>query len=177
LCDNGIDDDDDGRIDCNDADCIETAECALAHQSVICGAPELAPDGLPYTPQAQPGGELDLALYYRSPDLPGPRSDDQVQGLQLAFCYPCELSAREELDMRNSIAEAVGVDFVEIYADNDPDDGDGCELVLGLLVDALPPFENRTLPPTSVHFRIGNVRMQVASVAATCGACLPVASC
>src|SRR5690606_9686628 len=32
LCDNGIDDDDDGRIDCNDADCIETAECALAHQ-------------------------------------------------------------------------------------------------------------------------------------------------
>jgi len=93
------------------------------------------------------------------------------------LCYPCELSAREELDMRNTIAEAVGVDFVEIHADNDPDDGDGCELVLGLLVDALPPFENRTLPPTSVYFRIGNVRFEVASDAAICGACLPVRFC
>ncbi len=39
-------------------------------------------------------------------------------------------------------------DFVDLQCDNDPDDGDGCEFILALLMDAQPPFEARVLPPT-----------------------------
>lgn len=177
VCDNGRDDDGDLLVDCNDPDCVASGECEIALQSVVCGSPTLAGDGLPFTPQALPGGSVDVGLFYRSPDVPGPGSEDQVQGLELAMCFPCELQCREELDIRGTIVEAVGAEYIALQCDNDPDDGDGCELILGLLVDALPPFDAATLPPTSVYFRLGTVRFDLDPSTSSCGKCLPLRFC
>mgnify|MGYP002064584123 CR=1 FL=1 len=43
------------------------------------------------------------------------------------------------------MVEAIGAEFITAQADNNPDDGDGCELIVGVLVDALPPFDGATI--------------------------------
>ena len=60
--------------------------------------------------------------------------------------------------------------------DNDPTDGDSCELTVGILLDVLPPFDAQTVPATSEFLEIGNIDVQV-SPSAPCLTCLPVAFC
>jgi hypothetical protein len=177
ICDNGSDDDSDGLVDCNDEDCTESELCEIAHQTVVCGDAELAGDGLPFTPQAGLGTSVSVCLFYKSPDLQGSGTLDQVQGFQIAMCYPCELSSREVFDIAGTIVEAVGAEFISLQADNRSDDGDGCELVLGMLVDALPPFDGATLPPTTALLRLGCMTFDVLETAPVCGTCLPVQFC
>jgi hypothetical protein len=66
---------------------------------------------------------------------------------------------------------------VSVQCDNDPQDGDGCELIIGILVDALPPFDGVTLPPTDIFLRLGCVRFAVRDDRALCGECLQVEFC
>ena len=83
------------------------------------------------------------------------------------FC--CDtLRATNTLDVSGTVLEAVGADFLSVQTDNDPEDGDGCELVIGLLVDALPPFDGATIPPMPGFQSVGCVPFTV-DENATCG--------
>ncbi len=93
----------------------------------------------------------------------------------MALTYCCDIEAVEpaKLDISGTILEAIGAEYVQVQADNDPDDGDGCELIIGVLVDALPPFDGGTIPPTDRLMRMGCVKFQ-AKDSAQCGDCCPI---
>jgi hypothetical protein len=96
----------------------------------------------------------------------------------MAICYPCDLTAKEgTFDITGTIVESVGAEYVNHHADNDPADGDACELIIGILVDAAPPFDGATLPPTDTYLKIGCIDMEVAANSAICGKCLPISFC
>lgn len=90
--------------------------------------------------------------------------------MALTFC--CDLvSAQEAFDIKGTILEALGAEFVSIQADNDPEDGDGCELVIAVLIDALPPFDGRTISPSPDFERLGCVKFDVTDDPVNCGKC------
>ena len=92
----------------------------------------------------------------------------------MAVTFCCDtLRAGDALDVSGTVLEAVGADFLSVQADNNPDDGDGCELVLGLLVDALPPFNGATIPPLEGFQSVGCVNFAV-SETTDCGTCCPL---
>ncbi len=84
----------------------------------------------------------DLCFFYSD-------EDDYIQGFTFTICYDCNLTIHEDSwEFNGSILDQVGVEYTTVQVDDDPDDGDGCELVVALLMDALPPFEGQTLPQT-----------------------------
>ena len=84
----------------------------------------------------------DLCFYYSD-------EDDYIQGFTFTVCYDCNLTIHEDSwEFNGSILDQVGVEYTAVQVDDDPDDGDGCELIVALLLDALPPFEGQTLPQT-----------------------------
>jgi len=105
-----------------------------------------------------------VGLYYQSPpgdldenDPTMPQTNDHIQGVSMAlkFNQKC-LTCDGTVDLTGTITQAVGAEFVNVLCENSPtndgescpDDGDGGELVVGILVDALPPFDGKDLPPT-----------------------------
>ena len=74
--------------------------------------------------------------------------DDYIQGMTMTLCYDCDLTVGTEWDYGGSIVEQVGVEYLAVQVDDNPDDGDGCEIIVAILLDALPPFEGQTLPQT-----------------------------
>lgn len=98
--------------------------------------------------EGAPGSTVEVCFFYTS--------ETNLQGFQLAVCFDCDLNV-SNFSIEGSIAEAVGAEFVNWNVDNDPDDGDGCELVAGILLDALPPFDGQTVPPTDSPLLIGCV--------------------
>jgi len=173
-CDDGIDNDGDGLIDANDPD------CQLPPQMFACGGESLGTDGLPVPPTGSVGGTVDVCFYYKSPEdnLPGHPQFDHIQGLSMAVCYPCDLRCNEgTFDITGTIVEAVNADFVSHQCDNDPNDGDGCELIIGILIDSLPPFDGTTLPPTDKFEKVGCIQFTVSNDSTVCGKCLPITFC
>jgi hypothetical protein len=170
VCGDGIDNDCDGVID-------NPELCAPAGQMFACGARKQAADGTPGPIQGSIGSPVEVCFFYKSPEdnKPGHAQPDHIQGFSMALTYCCDISAREVFDISGTIVEAVGADFVSIQADNDPTDGDGCELILGVLVDALPPFDGATLPPTGTFQRVGCVPFDIKNDQALCGKCCPIA--
>lgn len=84
----------------------------------------------------------DLCFYYSD-------EDDYIQGFTFTVCYDCNLTIHEDSwEFNGSILDQVGVEYTAVQVDDDPDDGDGCELIVALLLDALPPFDGQTLPQT-----------------------------
>jgi len=114
------------------------------------------------------GETVDVCFYYSDPT-------DNLQGLQLAVCFDCDLTFND-FDVTGSIFDEVGAEFVNWNIDNDPNDGDGCEMVVGILLDALPPFDGQTVPPTSTPLLIGCSSVTISPTAA-CNTCLPVTFC
>ncbi len=173
-CDDGIDNDGDGLVDAADPDCAPLA------QMFACGSRALGPDGIPMSPAGSVAGIVEVCFFYKSPEdnAPGHEQFDQIQGLSMAVCYPCEFTCREgTFDVSGTIVEAVKADFISHQCDNDPNDGDGCELIIGILVDSLPPFDGATLPPTDKLERVGCIEFSVARDPALCGKCLPITFC
>ena len=174
ICDDRIDNDGDGKIDGDDPD------CQLAPQMFACGASSLDPDGKPLPVRASVGGVAEVCFFYKSPEdnAPGHPQFDHIQGLSMAVCYDCDLTCREgSFSVAGTIVDALKADFVTHQCDNDPKDGDGCELIIGILVDTLPPFDGATLPPADTFERIGCIEFAVAEDKALCGKCLPISFC
>ena len=147
----------------------------------ICGGPSPDAEGgvLPMRPAAV-GERRSLCLFYCAPEdgAVGHAQLDHLQGLTMTLCYDCNIDI-DEIDFHvpeDSILEALGAEFVSFQADSDPADGDGCEMVFGVLVDALPPFDGATLPPTSEPMKLACVDVTVGPNA-VCDTCLPIDFC
>ena len=85
-----------------------------------------------------------LCFYYAD-------ADDNIQGMTMTGCYDCDLTVGSTWDWGGSIVEEVGVEYLAVQIDDDGSDGDGCELMVAILLDALPPFEGQTLPQTRYY--------------------------
>ena len=116
-----------------------------------------------------PGETVDVCFYYTSEEF-------NIQGFQLAVCFDCNLTFGD-FSIAGSILEAVGAEFVNYTVDNDDTDGDGCEFVAGILLDALPPFGGQTVPQTSDPLLIGCVEVTIGDDPALCDTLLSVEFC
>jgi hypothetical protein len=176
ICDDGIDNDGDNLVDCADPQCGSDPACQLpAEQSFICGARTLAANGAPGAVSASLGEETEVCFYILNPEdnAPGLPQFDHIQGFSMAVTFCCDIAADDTLDISGTILEAIGAEYVNIGVDNDPNDGDGCELIIGVLVDALPPFDGATIPPIDRVQRMGCVKFTVKDTA-PCGSTCPI---
>jgi hypothetical protein len=80
--------------------------------------------------------------------------EEAVQGFSLAIAFPAESLALTEVHIRDTILEAMSVDYLETKVS--ATDG---TLVIGMLVDAEPPFTGALIP--SLGFPIDYVHLQV----------------
>ena len=144
------------------------------------GGPQLSPDKIPPVIHGVQGDDAELCFYYNSPEeiLPGGAQFNQIQGMSMAACFDCRLQALEESFTvpPDSIAAAMEAEYVNFQADNDPNDGDGCEMILGILMDYVAPFDGRTFPPSDTPLKLACVDMHVGETAPGCD-CLPVEFC
>ena len=143
-CNNGTDDDGDRLIDAADPDC--------AGQRLRCT-----------TSKAPLGGQTNVDLLLLT-------FPDQVQGFSVAIDHCCELTGAEALDISGTIIEALGAEFISVQEDGDPGDGDGCETIVGVLVDALPPFDGATIPPLPNFQKVGTLWYDITDDPAACDA-------
>jgi hypothetical protein len=108
-----------------------------------CGG-ALGDDGNPAGSVAGQHGEAPLVSFYY-------KAEDEIQGLSMAVVFDCALTAvADSFSIAGGVLEEVGAEFRAIDIDNSSrgDDGDGCEFILGVLVDATAPFDGRKLPVT-----------------------------
>jgi hypothetical protein len=166
-CNNGIDDDGDGKIDAADADCQQMFACGARAQDV---------NGIPGPIQGSVGAPVEVCFFIKSPEdnAAGHAQFDHIQGFSMALTYCCNISASETFDVSGTIVEAVGAEFISAQADNDPNDGDECELIIGVLVDALPPFDGQTIPPIPTLQRVGCLQFVVKDDVRLCGTCCDI---
>jgi hypothetical protein len=122
-----------------------------------CGGP-----GGPGDVTASVGGSADVCFHILNPS-------DHIQGFSMAVSYDASLSAGDTFDTSGTILEAIGAEFVSLSADNA-----ASNLVIGVLVDALPPFDGATVPPLATYQRMGCVEFSVAADDALCGQSLGV---
>jgi hypothetical protein len=148
--------------------------------SFFVGSNQRGAGGSPLTVRGFPSQRTEVFFYYNSPEdgIPGPEQNDHLQGFSMVFCYDCRLNCIEE-SFRippEAITSVISADFVEFQCDNDPGDGDGCEMLLAVLVETVPPFRGDTLPPTSRPLMVGSVQFEVDS-RVSCGDELPIEFC
>lgn len=134
---------------------------------------DLIPDdlGAPTSLRSEAGGEISALFYYLSPPMgpvdegnPGSveGDEDDIQGLSLSVHYGQGLFCSGAYSIRGTITEAVGAQFTTVHCqDDDPELGGG-ELVVAILINALPPFDGRTLPPTRDFLKFVEVDFSLA---------------
>ena len=116
----------------------------------------------------------DLCFYYKD-------DDDYIQGFTLTVCYDCDLTIHEDSwEFNGSILDQVGIEYLAVQVDDDCSDGETGELIVALLMDALPPFDGQTLPQTDdlneVRLLVGKMRVTVDDTA-ECDAEQPIYWC
>jgi hypothetical protein len=160
----------DGSIDC------QVVIPPTGEQMFACGSRVQDEDGMPGQIEVIPGGRTEVCFYIKSPEdnESGEAQFDHIQGFSMAVSYCCDVSAEEVIDIEGTIVEAIGAEFVSIQVDNDPNDGDGCELIIGVLVDASPPFDGQTIPPLPQLQLVGCVPFNINDDDALCDTCCPV---
>jgi hypothetical protein len=128
---------------------------------------------------------VQVGFYYKFPpdtildeldDYAGPDQIHQIQGLSIAVCYDKNcLSCLGTFSLAGTITETIGAEFVNVHCeDTDQSTGDvnrPGELVIGILADALPPFEGQYLPPTSDWLKLICVNFQIPCDAPCDGTC------
>jgi len=119
---------------------------------------------------ASAGSEVEVCfgIVSREDDAVGHAQSDHIQGFSMAVSFNSDLTCQENLDISGTILEALGAEFVSLQCDNDAGDGDGKELIIGVLIDALPPFDGATIAPSDDVQPIGYITFDVSSDA-ECG--------
>ena len=106
-----------------------------------------------------------LGLYYRSPEddiADEAAQTDHVQGVSIAVCFDARcIVCDETYSITGTITESVGAEFVNVHCDNVQEANDPGELIVGILVDALPPFDGQDLPPTNDYLLLLCVNFHV----------------
>lgn len=156
CCSNGIDDDGDGLIDMDDPDCqtftFEVGELVrLDDQNFI--VEDVCLEG------SIGGEEPACGLLYINPvdvDGDGP---DPVQGFSIAMSYDCAaVEPVDEFDVTGTILGDLDAEFVGIHHGSEVIEEDTvCSMVLGVLVDALPPFDGLVIPPLPIPQALGTL--------------------
>lgn len=176
CCSNGIDDDGDTLVDMDDPDCQTfDFEVLLPDE----GGDLVPPDcDLGPALEVPIGGVVEAPLYMNSPDVDGDGVPDAVQGFSLVLSYPCDkleaLPGGDFIDITGSILEANGAEFIGSNHTNPatPETGpcgeNFCSVVLGILVDATPPFDGQVIPGLPGPQFLGNIKFQVLD-GAECG--------
>ena len=122
------------------------------HNTVMTAKIEFDQDSGNYAYHGQTGT---LSICYSDPD-------DQIQGMTITICYDCDLTLEEgTFSLDGSIVEMVGAEYINHQVDDDCSDGESGEMILAILLDALPPFEGQTLPPTSEELLVGSIQVTV----------------
>jgi hypothetical protein len=138
-----------------------------------CGGP-LGEDQKPASVTGARGSTQRITFYYRAPGRGLGDQRDQIQGLSMAIRFSCDFTASVPADhlAGGALAETMA-EFVHIEIDNRriSDDGDRCEFTAGVLVDAVAPFDGRTLPATSVFRKLFDLEFLIED-GADCGDCL-----
>lgn len=117
-----------------------------------CGV--LDDSGVIVDPVTTPEHFVDLCFFYTATTA--------VSGFQIAVDFDCCLEFIEgSFTIAGTVLESVGAEFVNHNVDNDLHDGDGCEFVAGILLDALPPFDRQTVPPSDDPLKIGAITVFV----------------
>jgi len=169
ICDNSIDDDNDGDTDCDDSDCRDDPACDVPGGDDIvfaCGGP-LGDDGDPEDEVKGPVESTQPVTFYY-------RSDEDLQGLSMSVTYHCDLHAVEEsFDISDGALEEAEAEFVFLEIDNrgPSSDDDKCGFTLGVLVDATTPFDGRKLPQTGSFTKLFTLDFFIEEDA-DCGKCL-----
>lgn len=127
--------------------------------------------------------EVQVGFYYRFPpdtildtldEMAGPDQIHQIQGLSIAVCYDKScLSCLGSFSLDGTITETIGAEFVNVHCE-DVDASDASrpgELIIGILADALPPFEGQYLPPTSDWLKLICVDFRIPCDAPCNGTC------
>jgi hypothetical protein len=173
ICDNGIDDDGDGFIDLADPECQKMFACGSRTQDAA-GNPAGTVEG-------SIGSAVELCFYLKTPEdnAVGHPQPDHIQGFSMGLTFCCDLlSGRESFDISGTILEAVGAEFVSIQVDNGTgplsDQDPECEIVIGVLLDTLPPFEGQTIPPLPTFQRVGCMTFDIANRPEACGECCTI---
>ncbi|HLU47509.1 MAG TPA: hypothetical protein VK116_05470 [Planctomycetota bacterium] len=136
---------------------------------VTCG--DVDENGLVIEATGEPGGTTTVCFFYRSEVTEDPTQ--RIQGFQLGVSYDCQLSCIEDsVALAGPLAE-IEAEFLMAHCESDETDGDGCELVAGILIDAMPPFDGRTLPGTDTFEPFLCVDFEISPEAA-CGSELAV---
>jgi len=128
------------------------------------------PSGAPGPLSGQQGENVSICFYYTSPPTgPVDESDpenqaldqDDIQGLSISAYYDEGLKCLNTWTVENTITEAVGADFIQVDCQENPGGNGGGRLIIGILVDFLPPFDGQTLPPTLDFLKIITVDFQI----------------
>jgi hypothetical protein len=126
---------------------------------------------LPCIINAHTGETIDVGLWYKfPPDLVldesiRPDLIHQIQGLSMAVCYDSKFLHCKDgaYTLDGTITQTVGAEFVNVHCqDVDPNESQRPgELIIGILVDALPPFDGQYLPPTDDWLKVICVKFEV----------------
>lgn len=99
--------------------------------------------------RVQPGGVEEFAFFFIDPS-------SNIQGFTITACFEAPLVALPgTFSVEGTVVEDVGAEYIEQQFDNVDDDGDGREIIIGILVDFLPPFSGQTIPPTFLPRELG----------------------
>ena len=159
LCEDQKDNDCDGLIDMDDPDCqrfdfaFGVIERLDDRNFVI--VPECAEGAI--------GGVACSMLWMNPLDLVPPAGADPVQGFSLVLQYDCDaVEPINDLDVTGTILEQVGAEFVGISHGSEMIGEDTvCSMVIGVLVDALPPFDGQVIPGLPEPQAIGKLCFRV----------------
>ncbi len=122
------------------------------------------------TMSIQPGGVQHFSFFYSDPS-------SNIAGFTITACFDAPLVALPgTFSIAGTILDDVDAEYVSFQADNDDDDGDGREIVIGILIDALPPFDAQTAPPTFLPQEIGRFDFY-APDEINCSECYPIQFC
>lgn len=120
--------------------------------------------------RTEPGDIATIGIFYSDPS-------DNIQGFTITICFDPQLTGIPgTFTVAGTVLDLVGAEFVTEQVDNLQNDGDGKELIFGILLDATPPFDGQTAPPTQNPLRLGSFQFQV-DPNVPCFSCLPVLFC
>jgi hypothetical protein len=143
-------------------------EVQPAEVTFACGG-SLDGDGKPGTPSGSRGTIHTVTFYYKSPG-DGAGNTNKIQGLSMALWFDNDLTAIEDsFDIEGGALKQVDAEFIHLEVDN-IDKNDPCQLALGVLVDAVAPYDGRTLPSSSNYKKVFSIDFEINSDS-SCGHC------
>lgn len=106
-------------------------------------------------PVAAPGELFELSFFWQD-------AVNAIGGFSLAVCFDCSLEFQVgSFRVDGTIVDTVGAEFIQSTVGTTPNAQGYCEMTAGILLDALPPFDQQTVPPTATPLEMAKVDVLV----------------